>query len=507
VVSHAGSRLLADLADGIGLTGAFTDALRRLRPRGTGHDPGRIAVDLAMMLADGGEAIADLALLRDQAEVIGPVASTATAWRLLADIGPAALTRLRSARAVARDVAWLQAAETTGGIPAAREPVAATYRAWSWTSTPTLVTCHSEKEQASPTYKRGFGYHPLLYFLDNTGEALAGVLRPGNAGANTAADHITVLDPALAQIPDAHRHGTDILTRADSAGGAKAFLAHVRALREQGIHTSFSVGYAVTEPVRRAIRALPDHLWHPALEQDGTLRTGAEVAELTGMVDLPDHPDGTRIIVRRERPHPGAQPSLFDLDEGMRHQVLLTDAPHGEGSLQHLEIRHRAHARVEDRIRCGKNTGLGRFPSRHFAINTAWLELALTAVDLLAWAQTLLLDGELATAEPKKLRYRLLHAAARISRGGRRLYLRIAATWPRTVLTGSQAAAKPDVPPIPSLDEGADAVASRSGPRSFPGPCTTAPTWVERVGVALPPREPSSQSGSGCTPCRSLPCM
>ncbi|MGW4984170.1 transposase, partial [Streptomyces mirabilis] len=237
-------------------------------------------------------------------------------------------------------------------------------------------------------------------------------------------------DAALAQIPDAHRHGTDILIRADSAGGAKVFLAHVRALRERGIRTSFSVGYAVTEPLRRAIRALPDHLWHPALEQDGTLRTGAEVAELTGMVDLADHPDGTRIIVRRERPHPGAQLSLFDLDEGMRHQVFLTDTPHGEGSLQQLEARHRAHARVEDRIRCGNATGFGRFPSRHFAINTAWLELALTAVDLLARAQTLLLDGELACAEPKKLRYRLLHAAARITRGGRRLHLRISATWP-----------------------------------------------------------------------------
>jgi hypothetical protein len=429
VVNHAGSRLLADLADVTGLTGAFTDALRRLRPRGTGHDPGRIAVDLAVMLADGGEAIADLALLRDQTEVFGPAASTATAWRLLADIGPAALTRLRSARAVAREIAWLQAAETTGGIPAARAG-GRDLPGLVLDIDATLVTCHSEKEQAAPTYKRGFGHHPLLCFLDNTGEALAGVLRPGNAGANTAADHITVLDAALAQIPDAHRHGTDILIRADSAGGAKAFLAHVRALREQGIHTSFSVGHAVTEPVRRAIRALPDHLWQPALEQDGTLRTGAEVAELTGMVDLPDHPDGTRIIVRRERPHPGAQLSLFDLDEGMRHQIFLTDTPHGEGSLQHLEIRHRAHARVEDRIRCGKNTGFGRFPSRHFAINTAWLELALTAVDLLAWAQVLLLDGELATAEPKKLRYRLLHAATRITRGGRRLHLRIAAGWP-----------------------------------------------------------------------------
>jgi hypothetical protein len=429
VVSHAGSRLLADLADVTGLTGAFADALCRLRPRGTGHDPGRIAVDLAVTLADGGEAIADLAVLRDQGGVFGPVASTPTAWRLLAGIDSAALTRLRSARAAAREIAWLQAAEARDGIPAARAG-GGDLPGLVLDIDATLVTCHSEKEQAAATYKRGFGYHPLLCFLDNTGEALAGVLRPGNAGANTAADHITVLDAALAQIPDAHRRGTDILIRADSAGGAKAFLAHVRALHERGIHTSFSVGYAVTDPVRRAIRALPDHLWHPALEPDGTLRSGAEVAELTGMVDLGDHPDGTRIIARRERPHPGAQLSLFDLDEGMRHQVFLTDTPDGEGSVQHLEVRHRAHARVEDRIRCGKTTGFGRFPSRHFALNAAWLELSLTAADLIAWTQALLLDGELATAEPKKLRYRLLHTAARITRGGRRVYLRIAATWP-----------------------------------------------------------------------------
>ncbi|MEU3521628.1 IS1380 family transposase [Streptomyces sp. NPDC006654] len=429
VVSHAGSRLLADLADATGLTVAFTNALRRLRPRGTAHSPGRIAVDLAVMLADGGEAITDLALLRDQADVFGPVTSTPTAWRLLAGIDPAALAALRAARAAAREVAWMQAADTSPGIPAAHAG-GRDLAGLVLDIDATLVTCHSEKEQAAATYKRGFGYHPLLCFLDNTGEALAGVLRPGNAGANTAADHIAVLEQALAQIPDAHRHGTDILIRTDSAGSAKAFLHHIRALRSRGIRTFFSVGHPVTEPVRRAIRALPGRVWHPALEQDGSLRTGAAVAELTGLVDLDGYPEGTRIIVRRERPHPGAQLSLFDLDEGMRHQVFLTDTPYREGSLQHLEVRHRAHARVEDRIRCGKTTGFGRFPSRHFAINQAWLELSLTAIDLLAWTRTLLLEGELATAEPKKLRYRLLHAAARITRGGRRLHLRISATWP-----------------------------------------------------------------------------
>lgn len=279
VVGHAGARLPADLADATGLTAAYSTALRPLRPRGTGHDPGRIAIDLAVTLADGGEAIADLAVLRDQAEVFGPVASTPTAWRLLADTDGRTLSSLRSARAQAREVAWLQAAEQGEGIPAVRA-AGRILPGLVLDLDATLVTRHSEKEQAAPTYEGGFGFHPLLCFLANTGEALSGRLRPGNAGANTAADHITVLDQALAQIPDAHRHGTDILIRTDSAGSAKAFPAHVRDVRKRGIRTFFSVGYAVTEPVRRAVRAMPDRLWHPALDQDGTLRRGAEVAAL-----------------------------------------------------------------------------------------------------------------------------------------------------------------------------------------------------------------------------------
>ncbi|MET9465925.1 transposase [Streptomyces sp. NPDC006544] len=191
-----------------------------------------------------------------------------------------------------------------------------------------------------------------------------------------------------------HRHGTDILVRTDSAGSAKAFLTHVRDARNQGIRTFFSVGYAVTEPVRHAIRALPDHLWHPALDQYGSPRAGAKVAELTGMVELTAYPAGTRIIVHRERPHPGAQLSLFDQDEGLRHQVFLTDTPYsGGGSAQFLEVRHRGHATVEDHIRCGTTTGFGRFPSRRFAINSAWIELSLAAIDLLAWMRVLLLEG------------------------------------------------------------------------------------------------------------------
>jgi hypothetical protein len=294
------------------------------------------------------------------------------------------------------------------------------------------VICHSDKEAATPTWKSTFGYHPLLCFLDNTREALSGMLREGRAGSNTTADHVTVLDQALAQIPDQFRHGTPILVRSDSAGCTQGFLAHIRGLRATGVDARFSVGVAITEPLRHAIlvaKNQPEH-WLPALTTDGDLRDGADICELTGLVEVTGFPPGTRFIVRRETPHPGAQLSLFDTIEGKRHQVLATDTPPGHGSIQHLEARHRGHARVEDRIRTGKDTGFGRFPSRTFAINAAWLQLALTGIDLIAWTQMLLLDGELATAEPKKLRYRLLHTAARITRTARQTRLRIAETWP-----------------------------------------------------------------------------
>lgn len=430
VVSHAGARLLADLADATGLTSTFSQALAGLRQRQGGHDPGRIAVDLAVMLADGGETIADLAVLRDQAALFGPVASDPTAWRLLAQLDEPMLAELRAARAAAREVAWAQHAETRGELPA---PTVASQQVPGLVLDvdASIVLCHSEKESATRTWKKTFGYHPLFCFLDNTGEALSGMLREGRAGSNTTADHITVLDHALAQIPDCYRHGTPILLRSDSAGSSHGFLAHIRGLREQQhLDIRFSVGLAITEPVREAIRAATD--WIPAVDVDGDLREHAEICEITGMFTADGFPAGTRFIVRRERPHPGAQLSLFDTIEGWRHQVIATDTPAGQGSIQYLEARHRAHARVEDRIRTGKDSGFGRFPSRVFAINQAWLQLALTGIDLIAWTQTLLLDGDLAKAEPKKLRYRLLHVAARITRTARRTRLAIAEHWPWT---------------------------------------------------------------------------
>ncbi|MER6327716.1 IS1380 family transposase, partial [Streptomyces coelicoflavus] len=336
----------------------------------------------------------------------------------------------RDARAEARELAWAQRLETGGELPqtsAAGLPVPGLVLDLD----ASIVICHSDKEAAAPTWKHTFGFHPLFCFLDNTREALSGMLREGRAGSNTTADHIIVLDQALTQIPDAHRHGTPILIRSDSAGCTHGLLTHIRSLREHGLDIRFSVGVAITEPIRQAILHAKQHLqWVPALGGDGEPRDGAQVCELTGLVPAYGFPPGTRFIVRRERPHPGAQLSLFDTIEGMRHQVMATDTPAGSGSVQFLEARHRGHARVEDRIRCGKDTGFGRFPSRVFAINAAWLQLALTAIDLLAWTQLLLLDGDLAAAEPKKLRYRLLHVAARLTRTARQTRLRIAENWP-----------------------------------------------------------------------------
>ncbi len=195
----------------------------------------------------------------------------------------------------------------------------------------------------------------------------------------------------------------------------------------RGRQVEYSVGFALTEALRQAIMLVPEKVWTPALDVDGGVRTGGDVAELTGPLNLSTWPDRMRVIVRRERPHPGAQLSIFEEVDGWRYQAFVTNTPTGQ--LAFLEARHRAHARVEDRIRHAKDTGLGRFPSRDFAINTAWLSAVAIAADLTAWLRLLALSGPLAKAEPKALRYRLLHVPARLTRSARRRHLR-PATWP-----------------------------------------------------------------------------
>jgi hypothetical protein len=371
--------------------------------------------------------------------VFGPVASDSTCWRVLNSITATDLDAIAQARAAARSVAWAQRAEQTGqALPASLVAGAALLDDQARPvlvidADATIVVTHSEKEQSAATFKHSFGYHPVLAFCDNTNEALAGMLRPGNAGSNTAADHVALLDQALAQLPEEYRHGYPILVRTDGAGASKAFLAHIRAVRNDCVATEFSIGWAVTEREHRAIAALPKRAWTSAIDIDGDPRESAEVAELTGVLPagmFADYPPGMRVIVRRERPHPGAQLDLIEERDGWRYTCFATDTRIEQHAW--LDARHRTHARVEDRIRCGKDTGLGRMPSRQFAINQAWLTCAMTAIDLIAWTQTILLhdDPALAKAEPKKLRYRLLHVAARLAFHGRRGRLRVQHDWP-----------------------------------------------------------------------------
>jgi hypothetical protein len=365
-----------------------------------------------VLLADGGDCLSDLAALRDQPELFGPVASTPTAWRVVERTArdQDGLARLRAARAHARSRAW-----TAGGDPDVELLVI--------DADATLVTAQSDhKEGAAGTYKHTFGFAPLLAYLDRgaaPGEPLAGILRPGNAPAGAASDLVELVDLALAQLPATDR---PVLVRSDSAGASSKLAWH---LREQGI--GFSVGMPIDAHVREAILAQPEAAWTPAVDADGQVRDGAQLCELTGWIDLHTWPEGTRASCRREDAHPGAQLRFTDHD-GHRFQVFLTDQP--DPDLACLELRHRQRARVEDRIRGAKATGLRNLPLDRWRRNAVWLELILAAQDLCCWTQALLLDGTLAVAEPKALRYRLLQVAARIVRHARRTILRLQATWP-----------------------------------------------------------------------------
>jgi len=430
VVSHAGTVLLAELADRIGLTAALSEATDGLRQRRAGHDPGRVLVDVAVAIADGAVTISDVQTLADQQGLHGPtgtVASTSTIWRVLAGIDNEMLAQIRQAQAQARERAWTARGELTGAELPGSRAAGTTINQVVIDLDATLVTARSDKEDARGNFKGGFGHHPLGAWLDNSNEALAMVLRPGNAGSNTAADHLVVLERALMQIPDPWRC-KKVLIRADGAGYSHALIT---AVSQQGL--DFSVGYPVTDAVRDAIRLAPAWAWQAANNTDGGLREHADVLEVTALLDLSRWSKtcpGMRVIVRRELPHPGATLDAFEIRDGYRYQAFTTNTARGQ--LAFLEARHRAHARVEDRIRTGKDTGIGHLPSRHNHINQVWLELALIAADLLALAQSMLLTTEpdLHRAEPKTLRYRLLHLAARITRGQRKVFLRLAEHWP-----------------------------------------------------------------------------
>jgi hypothetical protein len=397
--------LLTEVADAVGLSEALSAAMAPTRQRGGGWDRGRVLVDLAVMLADGGETISDLAVLRDQAGLFGPIASTPTAWRTLEAIDADCLERIAEARASARARAW-----ELGVDPGF----------YVLDIDATLIGAHSEKEGAAPTYKRGFGFHPLGAWLDGTGEALACLLRPGNAGSGTATDHVTVLDSALGQLPVP---AEKVIARTDSAGLSHGFLD---ACCEREVR--FVIGHRLTAEIAETLVTLDPRQWQPAVTADGSdERDTGEVAEITDLVDLSGWPAGTRMIARREQPHPGAQLTFTDVD-GHRFQLLVTDLD--DPDIAYLEALYRGRGRAERNICDAKDLGMNNLPSASFAINQAWVVLVGIAQDLLAWTKTLTLEGDLARAEPKRLRYCLLHTAAQIVTSGRRRTLRVAEHWP-----------------------------------------------------------------------------
>jgi Transposase DDE domain group 1 len=402
--SRAGTALLALTAQRLGLTDGLSGALEGTRERRSGHDPGRVLCDLAVMAADGGRCVSDLQALAGQPALFGDLASVSTARRVLLSIGDDELEKVRQARALARARAW-----EAGAAP---ECVVLDFDA-------TPITSHSEKEHAAGHYKGGFGFNPLLVSCGR--EVLAGILRPGNAGTNNSEDHLSVLELALEQLPQSALDG-EILARSDSAGASHDF---ADACRETRIR--FSLGYAMQAPVREAILALSELAWEPAINGDGKARDGAWVTELSGQVNLDGWPEGTRLICRRERPHPGAQLSFSDLD-GHRFQCFITDQDGQD--IAALEATHRAHAEVEDRVKALKATGAAHLPFHSFAANAAWLQLALLAHDIMLFTQLLTLDGEHRLAEPKRLRYRILHVAGQLTRHARQTTLHLPADWP-----------------------------------------------------------------------------
>lgn len=431
VVSAAGALLLTETVRVSGLDASLRTALAFWKPARAVHDPAKVLCDLAITLAVGGDCLADIALLRAEPDVFGRVASDPTVSRtidMLADDCDRVLAAIDTARAAARAAVWTQAGTTAPNSDVDRDrPLIVDLDA-------TLITAHSDKEGAAPTFKRGFGTHPLCAFVDHgaagTGEPLAIMLRPGNAGSNTAADHIAVVKKALAQLPGhrpAVRPGRKVLVRTDGAGGTHELLNWLTAQR-----LSYSVGFTLAGPAEQLIRQIPKPAWSVAYDADGQVRDGAFVAELTGMLDLSGWPPGMRVIVRSERPHPGAQLRITDVD-GNRITAFATNTPRGQ--LADLELRHRRRARCEDRIRIAKDTGLNNLPLHDLDQNRIWCAIVMLACELTAWMQMLGYPQHAVRRwEPKRLRLRLFSAPGSLARHARRQWLHLPARHPWTGL-------------------------------------------------------------------------
>ena len=415
VVWGAGLFALGRFADRVGLTEALSAAVPARGERAPVHDRGAVLAHALLVLAGGGEACTDIEYLRAQRELFGEVASGSTLYRTLTGLGPGGPEALMSAAAAVRSGLW---ADHDRGRPLVLDIDS------------TLVEIHSEnKEGAAPHFKGGYGFHPMVCSTAD-GEPLWIKQRPGNAAANDIADHLEVIDAAVSMLPEpdsaGHREGDDselaqrsLVVRIDAAGCSPRLAAGLAAR-----NIGFMVSARSNPAVKAAIRgALGDPgRWHNAHPQRQRRKPGrAQVADLTDLVDLAGWPEGTRLIVRREPLHPGAQRSLFPSDN-YRYWGFLTDQT---GDTAQLDRLMRSHADVENAVCRLKDSGLARMPFTAWHANSAWAALCMTGLALVGWFQTCCLTGALRRAAPKRLRWQLWHLPALVCHTGRRVLLRL----------------------------------------------------------------------------------
>jgi hypothetical protein len=428
LIPMVGAPLLRLLAEESGLRAGISRALVRCGfvP---GHDRGQVLIDTAVALGLGATSVAGAVdLLAQSQAVLQSVASSPTAWRALDELDDTALAKIAKVRAVHRRGIWARLATRPDGFPWI-QVAGHTWHGWIVIDVDaSLVESHSDKQGAAPTYKKHiFGLHPIVVSCANTSEVLVVLLRNGNAGSNTVADHIRVLTEAVAQLPARYRR--KIIFRADGAGATKDLLAWIKAeAARHGYTWHYSVGFDVTEPVRDAITTVPTDVWRPALTPENEVRRGAHVTEITGLLTLADGWDeNLRVLARTEPLHPRhrKQASEVEKQRGQRFQAIATDLPGHH--YPRLDAFHRNHATVESVIKDGKDLGLRRLPSYSFAFNQAWCTTVAIAADLLAWLRHLALDHHpaLRKATPATLRRTLLHAPARLVHRARNRIIRL----------------------------------------------------------------------------------
>jgi len=441
LVGHAGAILLRKAADQAGLTGWLGAALQK-----PGKSPvfgrGGVLVSMAAAIALGAASMSDIAVLAQLSPVLGAAPSGPTVRRALDLAGMAAsLERIAGARAKARAHVWELIEGTAAGFPWL---VIAGKTLTGWLVIDldaTLVTAHSDKEGAAPTWKKGYGFHPLGAWLANTRECLAMLLRPGNAGSNTFADHKQVLAAAIRQVPARFRR--KILVRVDGAGASHELIRHLLGMSSPRHTVLFTCGWMITAADEDAIRQVPAGAWEPGIGQDGTIEQDKDVAEITGLMSRAGNwPDGLRWIARRVKPSRRHLKNLTDYEKktGWKYSITCTNIPGtgisgvpGSHHPQHIDVVHREHAVVETGgVRTAKAMGLRNLPSKSWQVNKGWVIAANIAADLTAWTRLLGLcdDPGLRQADPDTLRYRIWHIPARLVHHARQRVLKISPDWP-----------------------------------------------------------------------------